>query len=131
MGLGQEATQQVSGGCFEVIVAFVLQPQESLLALLPQDGYIYVSAFILLSCDKGPSLFVCLSTLCSCREELGGEFSRTGESLPAKVTAEPNGTLLLANSTSGDLAAAHRLAARLYHLDGFKKSQVAAFLQKK
>ncbi|KAM3830742.1 PH and SEC7 domain-containing protein 4-like isoform 2-T5 [Vipera latastei] len=65
-----------------------------------------------------------------CREELGGEFSRTGEILPAKVTAEPNGTLLLANSTSGDLAAAHRLAARLYHLDGFKKSQVAAFLQK-
>ncbi|XP_039180068.1 PH and SEC7 domain-containing protein 4-like isoform X2 [Crotalus tigris] len=69
-------------------------------------------------------------TMLYCREELGGEFSRTGESLPAKVTAEPNGTLLLANSTSGDLAAAQRLAARLYHLDGFKKSQVAAFLHK-
>ncbi|XP_032084868.1 PH and SEC7 domain-containing protein 4-like isoform X2 [Thamnophis elegans] len=65
-----------------------------------------------------------------CPEEPAGEFGRTGGSLPAKVPAEPNGTLLLANGTSGDLAGAHRLAARLYHLDGFRKSQVAAFLRK-
>ncbi|XP_007430920.1 PH and SEC7 domain-containing protein 4 isoform X2 [Python bivittatus] len=65
-----------------------------------------------------------------CPEELGGEFGSTGESLPATGIAEPNGTLLFANGTSGDQAAAHRLAARLYHLDGFGKSQVAAFLQK-
>ncbi|KAG8141156.1 hypothetical protein E2320_006817 [Naja naja] len=65
-----------------------------------------------------------------CHEEAGGEFGRTGQSPPAKVAAEANGSLLLANGTSGDLAAAQRLAARLYHLDGFRKSQVAAFLQK-
>ncbi|XP_063167521.1 PH and SEC7 domain-containing protein 4-like [Candoia aspera] len=65
-----------------------------------------------------------------CPEELGEEFGSTGECLPAMGIAEPSGTLLLANGTSGDQAAAHRLAARLYHLDGFKKSQVAAFLQK-
>lgn len=129
MGLGQGATQQVSGGRFEAIVAFVLPSPESLLAFLPPGDFVHVSAFILLGCDKGPCL--CLSTLCSCHEEPEGEFGKPGESLPAKVTAEPNGTLLLANGTSGDLAAAHRLATRLYHLDGFKKSQVAAFLQKK
>ncbi|XP_026540510.1 PH and SEC7 domain-containing protein 4 [Notechis scutatus] len=65
-----------------------------------------------------------------CHEEAGGEFGGTGQSPPAKVSAEANGSLLLANGTSGDLAAAQRLAARLYHLDGFRKSQVAAFLQK-
>lgn len=124
MGLGQGATQQVSGGCFEAIVALVLQLPESLLA-----SWGLRSQFILLGYDEGPCL--CLSTFCSCCEEPGGEFGRPGETLPAKVTAESNGTLLLGNGTSGDLAAAHRLAARLYHLDGFKKSQVAAFLQKK
>lgn len=36
----------------------------------------------------------------------------------------------LANGTYGDQAAAHRLATRLYHLDGFKRSQVASFLRK-
>uniref|UniRef100_A0A2D4FKV1 SEC7 domain-containing protein n=1 Tax=Micrurus corallinus TaxID=54390 RepID=A0A2D4FKV1_MICCO len=65
-----------------------------------------------------------------CHEEAGGESGGTEQSPPAKVAAEANGSLLLANGTSGDQAAAQRLAARLYHLDGFRKSQVAAFLQK-
>uniref|UniRef100_A0A674HWX1 SEC7 domain-containing protein n=1 Tax=Terrapene triunguis TaxID=2587831 RepID=A0A674HWX1_9SAUR len=41
----------------------------------------------------------------------------------------PDGALL-ANGASGDQGAAQRLAARLYHLDGFKRSQVASYLRK-
>lgn len=37
----------------------------------------------------------------------------------------------LANGTKADLQAAKRLAKRLYHLDGFKKSDVARHLSKK
>ncbi|XP_034615411.1 PH and SEC7 domain-containing protein 4-like [Trachemys scripta elegans] len=42
---------------------------------------------------------------------------------------QPDG-VLLANGASGDQGAAQRLAARLYHLDGFKRSQVASYLRK-
>ncbi|CAM4685490.1 unnamed protein product [Lepidochelys olivacea] len=42
---------------------------------------------------------------------------------------QPDGALL-ANGASGDQGAAQRLAARLYHLDGFKRSQVASYLRK-
>uniref|UniRef100_A0A670J3D8 SEC7 domain-containing protein n=1 Tax=Podarcis muralis TaxID=64176 RepID=A0A670J3D8_PODMU len=55
-----------------------------------------------------------------------------GETPPAKEEqAEPNG-ILHANGSAppADQAAAARLAARLYHLDGFKRSQVASFLRK-
>ncbi|XP_072835069.2 PH and SEC7 domain-containing protein 1 isoform X2 [Pogona vitticeps] len=55
---------------------------------------------------------------------------RPGEALQAKNPGDPEGTPLFANGTAGDQAAALRLATRLYHLDGFKRSQVAAFLQK-
>ncbi|XP_077161454.1 PH and SEC7 domain-containing protein 4 [Paroedura picta] len=55
--------------------------------------------------------------------------SKTVEMPQAKEPAEPNG-FVLANGTSGDRAAAQRLAARLYHLDGFKRTQVASFLRK-
>ncbi|XP_053125338.1 PH and SEC7 domain-containing protein 1-like isoform X1 [Hemicordylus capensis] len=62
-------------------------------------------------------------------EELPPGPSETGEPLnPKEQQPEPNG--LLANGTSGDQAAARRLAARLYRLDGFKRSQVASFLRK-
>ncbi|XP_048369370.1 PH and SEC7 domain-containing protein 4 [Sphaerodactylus townsendi] len=64
-----------------------------------------------------------------CSEEPTGEPSKTGETLPAKEPAESNG-FLLTNGTSGDQAAAQRLAGRLYHLDGFKRTQVASFLRK-
>ncbi|XP_054853520.1 PH and SEC7 domain-containing protein 4 [Eublepharis macularius] len=64
-----------------------------------------------------------------CSEEPAGVPSQTGEMPHAKEPAEPNG-FLLTNGTSGDRAAAQRLAARLYHLDGFKRSQVASFLRK-
>lgn len=40
-------------------------------------------------------------------------------------------TPALANGGQGRRGEAQRLAARLFHLDGFKKSQVAAFLRKK
>ncbi|XP_074838007.1 PH and SEC7 domain-containing protein 4-like [Carettochelys insculpta] len=42
---------------------------------------------------------------------------------------QPDGAIL-ANGASGDEGAAQRLAARLYHLDGFKRSQVASYLRK-
>ncbi|XP_060106847.1 PH and SEC7 domain-containing protein 4-like [Heteronotia binoei] len=71
---------------------------------------------------------VCLF-LRSCTGDLTGEPSKTEEMPPAKEPAEPNG-FVLANGTSGDRAAAQRLAARLYHLDGFKRTQVASFLRK-
>lgn len=74
---------------------------------------------------------------CSCPEEECplGPLSRTEEAQPASEQPEPAGadlpSQLVANGTSGDQAAARRLATRLYHLDGFKKSQVASFLRKK
>ncbi|KAF7236683.1 PH and SEC7 domain-containing protein 4 [Varanus komodoensis] len=64
-----------------------------------------------------------------CPEELSEEPHGTEETLRATHAMEPDG-MPLANGTSGDQAAALRLAGRLYHLDGIKKSQVAAFLQK-
>ncbi|XP_062995467.1 PH and SEC7 domain-containing protein 4 [Elgaria multicarinata webbii] len=64
-----------------------------------------------------------------CPEELWVEPSSVAESLPEKGLVEPGGELF-ANGTSGDQAAALRLANRLYHLDGIKRSQVAAFLRK-
>ncbi|XP_015276580.1 PREDICTED: PH and SEC7 domain-containing protein 4 [Gekko japonicus] len=64
-----------------------------------------------------------------CTEDPTGEPSKTGETPWAKEPAESNG-FVLANGTSGDQAAAQRLAARLYHLDGFKRTQVASFLRK-
>lgn len=68
--------------------------------------------------------------LCSCTEDPTGEPSKTEEAPHVKEPAEPNG-FVLTNGTSGDRAAAQRLAARLYHLDGFKRTQVASFLRKK
>ncbi|XP_053257251.1 PH and SEC7 domain-containing protein 4-like [Podarcis raffonei] len=53
------------------------------------------------------------------------------ETAPSKEQAEPNGILHANGSTPpADQAAATRLATRLYHLDGFKRSQVASFLRK-
>uniref|UniRef100_A0A8D2KV60 PH and SEC7 domain-containing protein 4 n=1 Tax=Varanus komodoensis TaxID=61221 RepID=A0A8D2KV60_VARKO len=69
------------------------------------------------------------AAFCSCPEELSEEPHGTEETLRATHAMEPDG-MPLANGTSGDQAAALRLAGRLYHLDGIKKSQVAAFLQK-
>uniref|UniRef100_A0A8D0G6N7 Pleckstrin and Sec7 domain containing 4 n=1 Tax=Sphenodon punctatus TaxID=8508 RepID=A0A8D0G6N7_SPHPU len=51
------------------------------------------------------------------------------EKLGEKEPTEPNG-IILASGTPGGQEAAQQLAARLYHLDGFKKSQVASYLRK-
>ncbi|KAJ6658667.1 hypothetical protein lerEdw1_019827 [Lerista edwardsae] len=63
-----------------------------------------------------------------------GPLGGTEEPQPTSEQSEPPGAdlppQLVANGTSGDQAAARRLATRLYHLDGFKKSQVASFLRK-
>ncbi|KAH0622993.1 hypothetical protein JD844_030878 [Phrynosoma platyrhinos] len=48
----------------------------------------------------------------------------------AKEQAQTEGNPLFVNGMSEDQAAALRLATHLYHLDGFKRSQVAAFLRK-
>ncbi|XP_075767133.1 PH and SEC7 domain-containing protein 4-like isoform X2 [Pelodiscus sinensis] len=52
-----------------------------------------------------------------------------GETPGDPEAAQPDGPIL-ANGASGDKGAAWRLAARLYRLDGFKKSQVASYLRK-
>ncbi|XP_033015111.1 PH and SEC7 domain-containing protein 4-like [Lacerta agilis] len=65
-------------------------------------------------------------------EPPSGKGTDSGEETPpAKEQAEPNG-ILHANGSAppADQAAAMRLATRLYHLDGFKRSQVASFLRK-
>ncbi|KAJ7305347.1 hypothetical protein JRQ81_011270 [Phrynocephalus forsythii] len=53
------------------------------------------------------------------------------EALQATSLGDPGGKPLFSNGgAAGDQASALRLATCLYHLDGFQRSQVAAFLQK-
>ncbi|XP_042327489.1 PH and SEC7 domain-containing protein 4-like isoform X2 [Sceloporus undulatus] len=66
----------------------------------------------------------------NCPQGLSGNPGHMALDLGTKEQVQPEGSPLFANGTSGDQAAALRLATRLYHLDGFKRSQVAAFLRK-
>uniref|UniRef100_A0A8C8S959 Pleckstrin and Sec7 domain containing 4 n=1 Tax=Pelusios castaneus TaxID=367368 RepID=A0A8C8S959_9SAUR len=52
------------------------------------------------------------------------------EKKPGDSDVAPLDGAILANGASGDQGAAQRLAARLYRLDGFKRSQVASYLRK-